>query len=80
MTKEIRWKMLVATSEESEAALLKNRLESEGIRCRLQIRRGFPGAPHGGKTVEAEIYVPLEDFEASQQIVDLGEMDEEDGR
>ncbi len=77
--KDIQWKMLMATSEESEAVLLKTRLESEGIRCRLQVRKSFPGIPHGGKTREVELYVPLEEFEASQQIVDLGEMDEENG-
>lgn len=80
MTKDIQWKMLIATPEESEAALLKSRLESEGIRCRLQVKRDFPGIPHGGKKGEVEVYVPLEDFEASQQIIDLGEMEEESDR
>jgi len=79
MTKDIQWKMLIATSEESEAVLLKTRLESEGIRCRLQVRKNYPGISHGGKTREVEVYVPLEEFEASQQIVELGEIDEENG-
>lgn len=79
MKKDTQWKMLIATAEETEAEILKNRLESEGIRCRLEVRRVFPGTSHGGKTGGVEVYVPLEDFEASQQIVELGELDGEDG-
>ena len=78
MTKSVEWKLLIATSDEPEASLLKNKLESEGIHCRLQIRNDYPGVPHGGKTREIQVYVPVAEFEASQQIVEFDEIDEND--
>ena len=72
------WKLLIATSDEPEAFLLKNRLESEGIPCRLKVQKGFPGISHGGKTMEVQVYVPAAEFEASQQAMELQETDEND--
>ncbi len=78
MTDNAEWKLLIATSDEPEAFLLKNRLESEGIPCRLQVQDGFPGVSHGGKTREIQVYVPVVEFEASQQALELQEADEND--
>ena len=78
MTKSIQWKMLIATSDESEAYLLKNRLESEGIQCRVQTGVVFPGVSRGGRTKELKVYVPATEFETSQQAVDFSDIEEED--
>ncbi len=78
MVEDVSWKLLIATSDEPEASLLKNRLESEGILCRLLVRNVYPGASHGGRTREIQVYVPTADFEASQLVLELEEIDEND--
>jgi len=77
MTKTIKWKMLVATLDESEAYLLKHRLESEGIQCRVQTGNAYPGISHGGRARELQVYVPVTEFEASQQAIDFNDMEED---
>ena len=79
MTGQTKWKLLIVTADESEAVLMKARLEGEGIRCHFKVKKEFAGASHGGKSGEVEVYVPLEEFEASQQIVESGEIEEENG-
>lgn len=78
MTKTIQWKLLIATSDESEAYLLKHRLESEGINCRVQSHSVYPGVPHGGRTREFQVFVPVTEFESSLHVMESGDM-EEDG-
>jgi hypothetical protein len=78
MTTSAGWKLLLATSDEPEAFLLKNRLESEGITCRLQISDSYPGVSHGGRTREIQVYVPDSEFEVSQQAMEMQEADEND--
>jgi hypothetical protein len=78
MTKDVSWKLLIATSDEPEASLLKKRLESEGISCRLQVRNIYPEVSHGGKAREFQVYVPGAEFEASQQALEQGELEESD--
>jgi hypothetical protein len=77
MTKTIQWKLLVATSDESEAYLLKHRLESEGISCRLQTNNVYPGVPHGGRTKELHVFVPVTEFESSLHVMEQSEMEED---
>ena len=49
MATEERWKLLTETPDEDEALLIKEALESEGIACRLETIKDFPGPAHGGK-------------------------------
>jgi hypothetical protein len=77
MAETVKWKLLMATSDESEAYLLKNRLESEGILCRVQTSRIYPGNSHGGRTKEFKVFVPVAEFEASQQALEYSEMGED---
>ena len=76
MGKSERWKLLLATSDESEAYLVKSRLEGEGIPCRIEASQPYPGTEHGGKTKEVSVFVPLMDFEAS--LMALEEKDSEE--
>jgi hypothetical protein len=76
MTKDRRWKLLMATPDDSEAYLIKQILDGEGIACKIESNRSFPGAEHRGNRGEVLVYVPLENFEVSQQI--LEERDDED--
>lgn len=78
MTQDRRWKLLVATPDESEAYLIKRMLDGEGLPCRIESEREFPGSEHGGKRREVRVYVTLEDFEVSQQILEERDR-EEDG-
>jgi hypothetical protein len=78
MTETAKWKLLLATSDESEAHLLKNKLVSEGIRCRVQAEKAYPGVPHGGRTREIQVYVPVTEFEASQLVIESTELGEDD--
>jgi hypothetical protein len=78
MTKPTEWKLLIATSDESEAYLLKHRLVSEGIQCRVRAENTFPGVPHGGRTKEIQVYVPVTEFEASQLVIESTELGEYD--
>jgi hypothetical protein len=77
MTKADEWKLLIATSDESEAHLLRNKLASEGIRCKLRADNTYPGYPHGGRTREIQVFVPAEEFEVSQQVVEIGDLEED---
>ncbi len=78
MTVAVQWKLLVVTPEESEAHLLKSRLEGEGIQCRLDSFKAFPAMSSTGLGREFKLYVPLADFEACQEV--LGEQDSEEDR
>jgi len=71
-----RWKLLLATSDESEAYLVKSRLDGEGIACRIEASQPYPGTEHGGRTKEVSVFVPLMDFEAS--LLALEEKDSEE--
>lgn len=78
MSKPAKWKLLIATSDESEAYLLKHRLVSEGIQCLVQAENTYPGVPHGGRTREIQVYVPITEFEASQLVIETTELGEDD--
>jgi hypothetical protein len=78
MTKTNEWKLLIATSDETEAHLLRNRLVSEGIQCRIQEESTYPGVSHGGRTREVQVYVPITEFEASQLVIENTELEEDD--
>lgn len=78
MTKPTRWKLLVATSDETEAHLLKHRLSSEGIPCRIEAESTYPGVPHGGRSREVQVYVPVTEFETSQQVIENTDFGEEE--
>ena len=75
MAEKSEWKLLVSTSDESEAYLVKGRLESEGIGCRLEVKERLPGETVGGRDRKFLVHVPVGDFEASQQTLEeeLGE-------
>jgi hypothetical protein len=76
MAKDERWKLLLATSDESEAYLVKSRLEVEGIPCRIEAAQPYPGVDRGGRTKKVSVSVTLEDFEAS--LLALEEKDSEE--
>lgn len=78
MTKPGDWKLLIATSDESEAHLLRRRLVSEGIQCKVKEESDYPGVSHGGRAREIQLYVPVAEFEASQQVVESDELGEDD--
>jgi len=71
------WKLLMSTSDESEANLTRSRLEAEGIQCKMQVVSSFPGEKQHGGRRDIRIFVRLESFELSQQV--LEENTEEDG-
>ncbi|MDT8396148.1 MAG: DUF2007 domain-containing protein [bacterium] len=77
MPEKTRWKLLVATSDESEAYLVKGRLESEGIECLVEVKDRLPVETQGGRAREFLVQVAVSEFEASQQILDE-DMDEEE--
>lgn len=77
MTESGKWKLLAVTPDEAEVQLLRGRLLSEGITCRIETAKSYPGPPHGGGLLEYKAYVPVSDFEASQQILDEEDLDEE---
>ncbi len=69
MTITVKWKLLAVTPDESEAYLLKSRLDGEGIQCKLDSFKAFPAMSSTGLGSEFKLYVPLADFEASQQVL-----------
>jgi hypothetical protein len=71
------WKLLIATPDEAEVSLLKSRLESEGISCRVDVQDRYPDKSHVGRSREFMAYVPFGEFEASLQVLEDDEMDEE---
>lgn len=70
MAEKTNWKLLVATSDESEAALVRGQLESEGIECRLEVKERLPGETGSGRAREFLVQVPFSKFEASQQVLE----------
>jgi hypothetical protein len=77
MVKGERWKLLVATSDESEAYLVKSRLEGEGIPCKIEASQPYPGVDHGGRSKEVSVYVALKDFEASLHALEEKDSEED---
>ncbi len=77
MAEKTSWKLLVATSDESEAVLVKGRLESEGIACLLEVKERLPGETGGGRAREFLVQVDVSEFETSQQIMEEELADEE---
>ncbi|UCF31003.1 MAG: DUF2007 domain-containing protein [bacterium] len=77
MAKDVRWKLLVATPDDSEAFLIKRLLDGEEIPCRMEWDRTYPGSEQGAQRRKVRVYVALEDFEASQEILESD--DREDG-
>ncbi len=77
MTGTGKWKLMIATPDEAEVYLLKSRLESEGISCRVETQNRYPDKSHVGRSREFRAYVPIDDFEASQQVFDEDEIDED---
>ncbi len=77
MTEAGKWKLLIATPDEAEVNLLKGRLESEGISCRVETQNRYPDKSHVGRSREIRAYVPVDDFEASQQVLEEDELDED---
>ena len=70
MAEKTSWKLLIATSDESEAILVKGHLESEGIGCRLEVKERLPGETGSGRAREFLVQVDVEQFELSQQIME----------
>ena len=78
MTEAVKWKLLMASPDEAEVYLLKSRLESEGITCRIEAQKKYPERSHVGRSREFKAYVPVSDFETSQQVIEEDEFDDED--
>ncbi len=77
MVKSESWKLLLATSDESEAYLVKSRLEGEGIPCKIEASQPYPGVDHGGRSKKVSVYVTLKDFEASLQALEEEDSEED---
>ena len=77
MMKDERWKLLVATSDESEVSLVKHHLEAEGILARIEVKTHFAGADNAGREKRFFLYVELDDFETGQQVLEGTEREEE---
>lgn len=77
MTEKDRWKLLMATPDEAEVYLLKSRLESEGIRCRIEALNKYPEKSPTGRSREYKAYVPVGEFEASQQVLEEDGLEED---
>ena len=77
MTGTEDWKLLIATPDESEVYLLKSRLESEGLSCRVDVQTRYPDKSHVGRSREFRAYVPVAEFETSLQVLEEDEMEEE---
>ena len=78
MTETGNWKLLMASPDEAEVYLLKSRLESEGLICRVEALTRYPEKSHVGRSREFRAYVPVEEFEISQQIFEEDEFDDEE--
>ncbi len=76
-TGAVQWKLLIATADGDEVHLLKGKLESEGIQCRIETRKEYPGSPNPGRPVEFRAYVPVSEFESSLQVLEDEEADED---
>lgn len=69
MTITVKWKLLAVTPVESDAHLLKSRLEGEGIQCRLDSFKAFPAMSSTGLASQYKLYVPQADLEAGQEVL-----------
>jgi hypothetical protein len=78
MTETGKWKLLMASPDEAEVYLLKSRLESEGLVCRVEELSRYPEKSPTGKSREYRAYVPLGEFETSQQVFEEDELDDQD--
>ena len=78
MTETGKWKLLMATPDEAEVYLLKSRLESEGISCRVEAQNKYPERSPSVRSREFRAYVPVGEFEASQQVLEDHELAEEE--
>ena len=78
MTDTGKWKLLIATPDEAEVYMLKSRLESEGIACRVEAQSRYPERSHAGRSREFKAYVPVSEFEASQQVLEDDEREDEE--
>jgi len=72
-----KWKLLMATPDEAEVYLLKSRLESEGIHCRVEALSRYPDESDAGRSREFRAYVPVNEFETSQQVMEEDYLDED---
>jgi len=70
MVRADNWKLLMSTSDESEANLTRSRLEAEGIQCKILVMNSFPGEEHRGSGKDIQILVKLESFELSIQVLE----------
>lgn len=77
MTETGKWKLLMASPDEAEVYLLKSRLESEGLSCRVEALDSYPERSHAGRSREFRAYVPVGEFEVSQQVFEDDELEEE---
>lgn len=77
MTEAGKWKLLIATPDEAEVYLLKSRLESEDISCRVEVQNRYPEKSHVGRSREFRAYVPVSEFEASQQVIEEDEFEDD---
>jgi hypothetical protein len=77
MTETGKWKLLMASPDEAEVYLLKSRLESEGLACRVEALNRYPEKSPTGKSKEYRAYVPVGEFETSLQIFEEDELEEE---
>jgi len=78
MTETGKWKLLMASPDEAEVYLLKSRLESEGLICRVEALKRYPEKSHAGRSREFRAYVPVEEFETSLQVFEEDDFDDED--
>ena len=78
MTEAEKWKLLMASPDEAEVYLLKSRLESEGLVCRVEALSKYPERSHAGRSREFRAYVPVEEFEASLQVFEDDQYDDEE--
>ncbi len=76
MAESGNWKLLIATTDEAEVFLLKSRLESEGINCRIETQNRYPENSQAGRSPEYRAYVSFRDFEASQQVLEEEDREE----
>ena len=77
MTEAGKWKLLIASPDEAEVYLLKSRLETEGISCRVESLSKYPEKSHAGRSREFRAYVPVGEFEASQHVLEEDELEDE---
>lgn len=77
MTETGKWKLIMASPDESEVYLLKSRLESEGISCRIETQNRYPEKSQTGRSREYRAYVPVGEFESSQQVMEEDNLEED---